>query len=775
MDFNLRQLSSIEIINYLESIYKTSSEYRKKLVQELTVWEGKHVIDLKENETIPEVAVSISAITLVFEEAISVLKAHNDFSIPQKLLTECEVWQKLEDRVSIQLGVSKCFFSIKGLEDSCADVATAQRYFKQEIAENKVDIERISMLLSRGAEPTEEDLTSALNADKIDLVECLLGHGIRWEINPNIPFNRWCHLCEKSKYKRLIIESLIRWNIEKNAVYDKKPDPRVEDVDLFPNVANPTSDKCELEFYKELVRSGYKVTLQVLKNTIWCHNYDLFNFLLKEVPLNEKYQLVMLQEIKVVQNPKLNEILLRYYPKIFTSFSEKELKLEDGIKEGYGDFVILCLKNGLEISDDGLKKFLSLALQSYQLGLIRFLCEYGEKKKFKVETYPKILHLESLSQKNLKELLLKYVIFSPLKEFYDIAALYPQLFLFIPDIMEVCLLVRFPNSIFARDINSEFADKNEYIKSSKDYILGNREFIKEVLPTLKDFKSHKDLLDKIWKNRFKRLKNSDIGYELDRFSFASTPLLDHETIEIGEKTEYVSTGITRYNWSLRHLNSLLYHEESRISNQSLLPSIVAKDQKVTFLDKNFLMTTICADSKFHESPLYWYHTDIGLVKGFSKHILTKLEKEIFSYTLDISDPKNRMTFFQKVALVYFYYSTLCEKTRGTPHNAMIWLNLVYEHHRLPPPVPRCEHFFLDNTMLMRFPEKAIEEWDSYFEPTFDENLPKDILERLLQRNGLLLKYCSEKTRCYESLVSIAIKQNKEALAYAALPLRKKFS
>lgn len=111
--------------------------------------------------------------------------------------------------------------------------------------------------------------------------------------------------------------------------------------------------------------------------------------------------------------------------------------------------------------------------------------------------------------------------------------------------------------------------------------------------------------------------------------------------------------------------------------------------------------------------------------------------------------------------------------RGTPHNALMLLNLIYKHHGLPPPVPTLNNFFLDNTMLMLPYEKAVKDWSTYFEPTLDKVLSPSQLETALHRNGMLLRLCGGETRRNAKLVDIAVKQNPEASQFAAKFLRGK--
>lgn len=82
----------------------------------------------------------------------------------------------------------------------------------------------------------------------------------------------------------------------------------------------------------------------------------------------------------------------------------------------------------------------------------------------------------------------------------------------------------------------------------------------------------------------------------------------------------------------------------------------------------------------------------------------------------------------------------------------------------PPPIPKIDHFFLDNTMIVTPVEKAIENWESYFESTLDAALRNHygeashrMLYRLLAKNGDLLRLCSPEARDNDQLVARAKK------------------
>lgn len=171
------------------------------------------------------------------------------------------------------------------------------------------------------------------------------------------------------------------------------------------------------------------------------------------------------------------------------------------------------------------------------------------------------------------------------------------------------------------------------------------------------------------------------------------------------------------------------------------------------------------------------HTPQTTLKEIQNHV-EELQKEILTYNLNFTDSKNLKLFYEKVARGYWLIATLCETVRGTPHNAMIWLNLMYEHHKLPPPIPKIDHFFLDNTMLVTPVEKAIENWESYFESPLDVSLKKthgdtwqDALRHLLEINGDLLKHCSFEVRDNKELVDLAVRTTPSAKQYASNRIR----
>ena len=84
--------------------------------------------------------------------------------------------------------------------------------------------------------------------------------------------------------------------------------------------------------------------------------------------------------------------------------------------------------------------------------------------------------------------------------------------------------------------------------------------------------------------------------------------------------------------------------------------------------------------------------------------------------------ENQEEFYKLVVRGYWLITTLSEMGRGTPHNAIIWLNIVYDKNKLPPPIPKMEYFMLDNMMLVLTVEEAIARWHTFF-----EEIPQDLL------------------------------------------------
>jgi hypothetical protein len=532
-----------------------------------------------------------------------------------------------------------------------------------------------------------------------------------------------------------------------------------------------------------LLAEGYPITTQTLDQAFYSNNYACINLILKYASKEwlEQNAQHILKRMMELEEPTVGNLLFQHFPQILSRVDLFPI-LSEAVAKRHGWFVEWALANGGQIKTDAIEQLMPTALESCNLRMIKSLCQSLKPQtdltiKFQ---YPQILGLEEIKDKNqLLEKVASFAINSPLADLYELVALYPQIGTVLSEALEIAsLLVRFPNARWAREVNVKFENSADYIQNSIEYAQENRKFIRLILPKLSSL-SRDQLLNEIIADRYGRMKQPNESYktkQIDQPAPTYTPLKHVTLNDIYPMTYRTTTGLNRYGWSIRHFINLGFNWAKQTWEYPPYSSM-----QPTFKGIQFSYSFKTSQGQLQEFPLtvldkymsHWSHTDEATIQALQQH-LEDLHREILDFPLASS---NQEEFFEKVAMGYWLIATLCETWRGTPHNAMIWLNLVYEHHHLPPPIPKIEHFFLDNTMLMIPFEKAVKDWHSFFEPTLDQALAKmpnsrEQIKNLLKQNGLLLRLCSDNIRNDKELASIAVSQNPEAIQYVSPNLRK---
>jgi hypothetical protein len=554
-------------------------------------------------------------------------------------------------------------------------------------------------------------------------------------------------------------------------------------------------DDQSFEKVKMLIEKGYPLTSQTISQVLYSHNYTCIRYVLdhmtdEEIERNAAH---ILKELMKIEESKIGELIIKRAPGIFAKVDTFSL-LSDAVSKRHAWFVDWSLAHSGKLTSDELKKLMPLALDSSNLQIIKSLCQHTDQEGVQNPIlYPQILGLEKITdEKELLQRVTAFAITSPLPDVHKLAALYPnQIGKVLPEALEIAsLLVRFPNKEYAQEVNPKFEKTAAYLEDSVFYAHENLDFMTSMQPELDGKnKTRNQLLDAIMDNRFRRMKNPNNKYktkQIDSPMPVYTPLRYKTSANIHLMTFSTSKSFTRYGWSIRHFADMSFDWDDQKWKIPPGYSMELKE-KLNYrkgIDRQILYSypdPLNPETKYPLTSLsglltQWDHTGAKTIKELQPHLET-LQREILDFPP--LNPSNQKEFFDKVARCYWLMATSCETLRGTPHNVMIWLNLVYTHHHLPPPIPKMDHFFLDNTMLMIPVEKAIEDWHSFFEPTLDQSLADEsngheLLKNLLEQNGLLLRFCSQEIRNDKPLALNAIIQNKEAMQYLPKELQDEF-
>ncbi len=536
---------------------------------------------------------------------------------------------------------------------------------------------------------------------------------------------------------------------------------------------------------KMLLEKGYPITVNTIDQAFYSHNYACINLVLSCVSDDWLRQNAahILEKLMSLDEPNINEIVITRFPAIFSHVNLFAL-LENAISKRHTGFVEWALAHGQKLKLDEIQQLLPSALESCDLKIIKGLCQQiGKADALDASLfYPQILGLDKIKdEKELLERIIAFTLMSPLQDVYELAVLYPSIGKVLPEALDIAsLIVRFPHREYPLALGKGYEQVSIYIEKSVAYAQENLKFIQEILPSLSQL-TRDELLNVIIVNRYERMEGAKEAYISKQINFpipTHTPLMAITRKDIHPLTYSVVSDLNRYSWSIRHFANMAFDwdkQKWQISSPSMkyFNQLYQNEIQYYYSFKD-------SEGQQKKYPLTilsglltrWTHSDAMTIKELQPH-LEELHKEIIDFPLHSS---NQQEFYEKVARGYWLIATLCETHRGTPHNAMMWLNFVYRHHHLPPPIPKIEHFFLDNTMLMIPFEKAIKEWSSFFEPTLDQaltgNSGREQIKTLLKQNGLLLRLCSEKIRGDKELASLAIQQNPAAIQYVSKDLQK---
>lgn len=495
-------------------------------------------------------------------------------------------------------------------------------------------------------------------------------------------------------------------------------------------LANLEFSNKNVRLYKKLVLKGLPITVEFFKECLLKQNLPLIKFILSQVDWSwmKKHAELILATLSETLDPTTAKMIFSAFPG-FGRFCPLS-RLKEAVTEGRTEFVVWMLHHGIEIDPLDVQSLIGVARSSNDLVLIKSLCNYAQglkeqPKSFYINySYPEILGLDSEialtefsddPRPELSKILFRYALNSPLNEVYELVEKYPVFKEVLPDVMsKISLLVRLPK-YYRHEIRSNFENIDYYSETSDKYASENLDYINQTLPKLNKM-SREELLDDIVKNRFSRFKHLDTDYAkktIDERSNTRTNILRREGYLSDDP--YAPRPL-RYYGCLTHLTTSFYSKPVEKSH-----SVNITDSGLTFTyplpTKEGVKKIPLTDMRVANVPLgsiFWVHTSpksISLLQDRAN----VLHRELLDYKLNVHDQENLDKFYEKVAEAYWLTATLCERIRGTPHNAMMYLNIIYAHHGLPPPIPKLDYFYPDNLMLMRPIEVAKRDWKKYFE------------------------------------------------------------
>lgn len=481
-------------------------------------------------------------------------------------------------------------------------------------------------------------------------------------------------------------------------------------------LANVKLDHVGIDTYKRLVENGYSITFRMIDICFDIKNYRFLEYIFSKLDLIslKENHLYFLEKLKESEDPNINRFFSNALKanKIsdYGNYVSEEL-FTNAVLEGRTEFVKWALENGKKTGK--IEEHLKNALETYNIPIIKALFDYGRKEGIlKQKNYLEILGFGKPNEKD-KDLLFDYAINSPISDIREIAEVFPHLKELLPEIFQkAALVVRFPvylQRAIDRKTHSTLGfgkttSVENHNQSSREYASKNLQRVKSIAAKLPDL-DHKKLLKEIVEAR-----KEDFGLTDELYS----------TIKKGEVWAYTklfgvspNPRLETYWHSLRHFSEIAFDskETSALKQFSSLELIEGIGSFVNFNytdEAGNVVDNVNGLLNFRE----WKHPTGEQIAKFEK-TLEDLHKEL----IKIDPKKDREFFDMKMARYYYLIATLSEYERGTPHNAMMALNVFYAYHNLPPPIPKMEHFFLDNTALMLPIEAFISRWNSFFENT----------------------------------------------------------
>lgn len=475
------------------------------------------------------------------------------------------------------------------------------------------------------------------------------------------------------------------------------------------------SERFSPEYYpiiKELVEKGVPITKEALLNSVRVYNYPVLELFLNSNDIKglvKENSESLLEQIVYTNDFKAAELLFEKGLDLSSALS----LLMSNMENCQYEIVEWLLEKGVKTSDQKIYDVvLAEAIKTNNLRIIQTIVEKLGDETIKKVSFPDLLKVED---SNAEQLLKGYILCSPLQDVVNLAKklkLEKHLSKLLP---YAPLFVRFPKFKFRESVDSKWRDMCKYISESWKYAAQNYDFIQSIQKEIRDL-SLQDLLKKITEERYKNMSSKNESY-LKEGVKTHTPFL-WDSYKGSDYNKYLPQIRSRYAPSLQYLCHLIYKKEIefKFSNNTYTIRYKGSEEKI-----NVEMTTLSFDAISGDFVIgQWSHTPPDSVEALKPH-LEDLHKEIIDFDLK---PGLETKLTEKIANCYWLIATMCQKARGTPHNAMMWLNIVYTYHGLPFPIPKMNFYYLDNMALMLPVEEFVKRFNTFLEPVFLNNCEK---------------------------------------------------
>jgi hypothetical protein len=466
-----------------------------------------------------------------------------------------------------------------------------------------------------------------------------------------------------------------------------------------------------MDLTQHALQQGLTPTVISVRWCLWMHNDILLDLLLEHMDIKvlQSKSSQLIRDLARCEDINLANRLLQAGLDIQSPFQQSDsfLLLKHLVENNSFQLIDWLNKKNVAIQESHAKKLLPIAVENGNLKIIEWLAGQAHA------SYLDALELKGPSDEEINQRLQCYCLSTPLPIVdHLITHHYPELkdqFKMITN--QLSVLVRFPSVKDRSEVSQALKSTQSYIKSSFEYAASNLKAIEQLLPQCTTTSWHQ-LLQSIIKLRSKTNRDPlPTTYFNLRHSIPDeyiTPLITLDKLELDPN----SFSTTRYYHAWNSFHTL--DRQNSLENTSIVIDLDEDCIEFNYTLPNHETVNInrlFVDHLSGSTIMFWNHATPEVLNLTQDH-LNDLHLKVMNFSLR---EDNQRDFEALVARTYWLIATLCETERGTPHNAMMWLNLAYRKHNLPVPIPKLEHFFLDNTMLVLPMEEAVARWRTFFE------------------------------------------------------------
>lgn len=478
------------------------------------------------------------------------------------------------------------------------------------------------------------------------------------------------------------------------------------------------------EVFKKIIDLGYPIDEITVKQAFLLQDYKIINTLLNNIEKEKRSRFfeVIIDSLNELDDANLESILLNTCPDIKDKFTCENLF--NAIASETKWFSLYIIDNCQpEIILKNYDKLLHLAIEKSNLRIIRLLNEKAIKLGITNIHYSELIELDKIGKyEDFEKRIFTFALHSPSPE--------DEIFLLLKNkkiqeqwsncltevLRQISLVVRLPRPHY-RD-----AIKGEYDDESYKYSKKNDVFINKLLSD-SNFKnlSRNAVLELISKDRYTRFTEDNSTKENYILKTSKAVMLTPVDSRVNKafcfknlndelitnNIQQLSTALTRYGFSTRFVNDI------RLDISKPYVHFV-----YSFPDLNSQESINIPMTYFGWHPirncLVWQHNLWTEDKNSEK--LEKRVEHLYSALINFDFNLGTKEAFDDLLSEYYWVeSTMCTMKRGTPHNAMMLLNIILRYHHLKPLIPSFNNFFLDNRMLMTHLATVKKNWKTYFE------------------------------------------------------------